>query len=156
VAEQPPFADASFDIVVATNVLCSVQDVAAALAQIRRVLKPGGRYVFVEHIAAPPSNLPLRSAQALLDPLQAALADNCHFMRDPLPLLEACSSGFARLEAARFSLDDDQAIASAAASRSAIATLRSSSADGGAGWTVGAPLRPHFLLSPHCIGVATA
>src|SRR5690606_22821288 len=45
--------DASMDAVVSTLVLCSVRDVRASLAEIRRVLRPGGRYVFIEHVAAP-------------------------------------------------------------------------------------------------------
>lgn len=49
-AEQLPFADATFDVVVSTMVLCAVQDPAGALAEIERVLKPGGKLVFVEHL----------------------------------------------------------------------------------------------------------
>lgn len=49
-AEELPFADDSFDSVVTTLVLCSVQSPTEALAEIRRVLKPGGRYYFYEHV----------------------------------------------------------------------------------------------------------
>lgn len=45
-----PFADHSFDTVVATLVLCSVQHQSHSLSEIKRVLKPGGRYIFIEHI----------------------------------------------------------------------------------------------------------
>ena len=53
VAEALPFADASFDCVVCTFTLCSVSDPAAALAEARRVLKPGGRFLFCEHGLSP-------------------------------------------------------------------------------------------------------
>ena len=156
VAESLPFADASFDVIVATMVLCSVRDMHATIAEIRRVLKPGGRYIFAEHVSAPASNAPLRAVQAMLDPLQAALADNCHLTRDPLPLIEECGF-FSSINAARFSLDDARAIKMAAAGGSGvIATLRGAAADGGAGWRVGEVMKPHFLLSPHCIGMAIA
>jgi SAM-dependent methyltransferase len=154
VAESLPFAEASFDVVVATMVLCSVRDMVSTLAEVRRVLKPGGRYIFIEHVSAPASNAPLRAAQAMLDPLQVALADNCHLTRDPMPLIEA-GGFFSSVNAARFSLDDARAIEIAAAGGSAIAALRRAAADGGAGWRVGEVMKPHFLLSPHCIGMAT-
>lgn len=49
-AESLPFPDASFDVAVSTLVLCTVADPAASLAEIRRVLRPGGRLVFIEHV----------------------------------------------------------------------------------------------------------
>lgn len=49
-AESLPFDDASFDTVVSTLVLCTVRDPARSLAEIRRVLKPGGRLLFIEHV----------------------------------------------------------------------------------------------------------
>ena len=52
-AERLPVTDASADAVIGTLVLCSVADVTTALREIRRVLKPGGRFVFIEHVAAP-------------------------------------------------------------------------------------------------------
>jgi ubiquinone/menaquinone biosynthesis C-methylase UbiE len=51
-AEELPFADASFDTVVATFVHCSIPNPPAALEEIARVLKPGGRYLFMEHVRA--------------------------------------------------------------------------------------------------------
>lgn len=51
-AEQLPFEDDEFDTVVCTLVLCSVDDPASALAEIRRVLKPDGRLLFIEHVRA--------------------------------------------------------------------------------------------------------
>lgn len=52
-AESIPLPDASLDGVLATFVLCSVRDVPACLAEIRRVLRPGAPFVFLEHVAAP-------------------------------------------------------------------------------------------------------
>src|SRR6476661_2745763 len=49
-AEELPFDDATFDTVVATFVHCSIPDPSRALAEITRVLKPGGRYLFIEHV----------------------------------------------------------------------------------------------------------
>lgn len=51
-AESLPFPDASFDAVVSTLVLCTVRDLPRSLAEIRRVLRPGGKLFFVEHIRA--------------------------------------------------------------------------------------------------------
>jgi len=55
--EQLPFPDGSFDTVVTTLVLCSVEDAAATLREIRRVLAPGGRYLLLEHGLAPDARL---------------------------------------------------------------------------------------------------
>jgi ubiquinone/menaquinone biosynthesis C-methylase UbiE len=49
-AEELPFADDSFDTVVSTLVLCGVDDQTRSLREIRRVLRPGGRLVFIEHV----------------------------------------------------------------------------------------------------------
>src|ERR1700722_2615008 len=51
-AEQLPAEDSSADVVVATLMLCSVRDMGAALAEMRRVLRPGGQLVFMEHVRA--------------------------------------------------------------------------------------------------------
>lgn len=89
-AERLPLADASADAVVATLVFCSVADPAAALAEACRVLRPGGRFVFVEHVAAGWRKAPLlAAAQVALDPLQRAAAGGCHLRRDTGALFEA-------------------------------------------------------------------
>lgn len=80
VAEALPLNHASVDAVVGTLVLCSVQDVDQALKEVRRVLKPGGMYIFVEHVAAKDGTI-LRSVQGFLDPLQQTVADGCHLTR---------------------------------------------------------------------------
>jgi len=53
IAEALPFESSSFDTVVTTFTLCSVQDPTAALSEVRRVLRPGGRLIFLEHGQAP-------------------------------------------------------------------------------------------------------
>lgn len=76
------------DLAIVTLVLCSVPDVAAAVAGVAAALRPGGRLVFVEHVAADAGARPgLALAQRLLSPLQSALADGCRLTRDPEPAL---------------------------------------------------------------------
>lgn len=80
VSESLPLRAASVDAVIGTLVLCSVTDVNLTLQEVRRVLKPGGIYLFVEHVAAADGTA-LRFIQGLLDPLQQTLADGCHLTR---------------------------------------------------------------------------
>ena len=127
VAEALPFPDASVDVVVGTMVLCSVTSVAASLAEVRRVLKPGGRYLFSEHTKAPDGWNLLATAQTVASPLQLALANGCHLRRDPLPDITA-RFGAAHVRARSFVLGN---------------TGRRP------------PWPPHFLLAPHVVGVAT-
>nr|XP_028947444.1 2-methoxy-6-polyprenyl-1,4-benzoquinol methylase, mitochondrial-like [Malus domestica] len=76
VGEAIPLDDASVDAVVGTLVLCSVKDVDNTLKDIRGVLRPGGRYLFVEHVAAKDGTI-LRFIHNVIDPLQQTLADWC-------------------------------------------------------------------------------
>jgi ubiquinone/menaquinone biosynthesis C-methylase UbiE len=85
-AERLDCAAASFDVVVCTLVLCSVAEPARSLAEIRRVLKPGGRLVFIEHVAA---SEPGRLAwQRRAEPLWRRVAGNCHLHRDTARAIE--------------------------------------------------------------------
>ncbi|XP_057777230.1 uncharacterized protein LOC130995809 isoform X3 [Salvia miltiorrhiza] len=95
VAEALPLKDASVDAVVGTLVLCSVKDVDQALQEVRRVLKPGGLYIFVEHVAAKDGTL-LRFVQGILDPLQQTVADGCHLTRHTATNI--ATAGFADLD----------------------------------------------------------
>jgi SAM-dependent methyltransferase len=63
-AERLPLPDHSVDAVVGTYVLCSVEDPDAALAEVRRVLRPGGRYIFAEHVGAPKGSWTRRGQDA--------------------------------------------------------------------------------------------
>jgi len=83
-AEELPFADAWFDTVVSTFTLCSVGDQARALAEARRVLKPGGRFLFLEHGRAP--DLGPYAWQRRIEPVWKRLMGNCHLTR---PVTEA-------------------------------------------------------------------
>lgn len=78
--ERMPLPDASFDAVVATLVLCSVADPARALAEIYRVLKPSGRFVFIEHVAAHDNPRRLRW-QRRIEPVWKHVAGGCHVTR---------------------------------------------------------------------------
>jgi SAM-dependent methyltransferase len=87
-AEELPFADASFDTVVATLVFCTVGDVRAALRETRRVLAPGGRLLFLEHVRAEPGTRAARWQKLLHRPWRA-LAAGCNCDRDFLGALAA-------------------------------------------------------------------
>lgn len=94
-AEALPFADRRFDSVLVTYTLCSVNDPARALAEVRRVLRPGGALVFVEHgRAADPWP---RRWQRWLTPLWARAGGGCHLDRDVPRLL--ADAGFATIDA---------------------------------------------------------
>jgi ubiquinone/menaquinone biosynthesis C-methylase UbiE len=81
-AEELPFEDGSFDFAVSTLVLCTVNDPARALSEIRRVLKPDGRLLFLEHVRS--RNPKLARWQDRLQPLQYRLGHGCHCNRPTL------------------------------------------------------------------------
>lgn len=85
-AHDLPFPDASFDTVTASLVFCSLDDPVRALAEVHRVLGPGGRFLFHEHVRGGPVR---GFVQDLLTPLQRRLADGCHANRDFESLLAA-------------------------------------------------------------------
>jgi ubiquinone/menaquinone biosynthesis C-methylase UbiE len=80
-AEDLPFDDEGFDTVVVTLVLCSVVDLERALGDMRRVLRPGGQMLFLEHVAAhgEPTR---RKWQGRLEPVWKRVAGNCHLTRE--------------------------------------------------------------------------
>lgn len=79
-AQHLPFADASFDTVLATLTLCSIPDEVAAVAEMARVMRPGGRLVLLDHVASP--SPAVRRIQRILDPLFVRLAED-HLLREP-------------------------------------------------------------------------
>lgn len=81
VAERIPLPDASVDAVAGTRVLCSVADQEMVLAQVRRVLRPGGQFVFFEHVAAPRGTAS-RGLQRCCAPLSRHLAAGCDPARE--------------------------------------------------------------------------
>jgi SAM-dependent methyltransferase len=98
-AEELPFPDASFDHVVSALVLCSVTDVERTLAELRRVLRPGGSLAVVEHVRGEGG---VGRWQDRLTPLQRRISDGCHLNRRTGPALAA--AGFDVSDLVRFDL----------------------------------------------------
>ena len=91
-ASDIPLPDNTADALICTLVLCSVGDPINTIAELRRVLKPGGRLIFIEHVAAP-KKTGLRAAQNIFNPLNKILADGCNCNRETWKLIE--NGGFA-------------------------------------------------------------
>lgn len=87
IGEAIPFADASFDTCVCTFTLCSVQDPARVLSELRRVLRPGGQALFLEHGRAPDAGV--ARWQDRIEPLWKPMAGGCHLTRPILSAVEA-------------------------------------------------------------------
>ncbi|HTK11218.1 MAG TPA: class I SAM-dependent methyltransferase [Ktedonobacteraceae bacterium] len=79
-AENLPFADESFDSVVATLVFCSVSDPVRGLSEVWRVLKPGGALLMIEHVRA--QGAVMASVQNIITPMTRRLLGNCHWNRE--------------------------------------------------------------------------
>jgi ubiquinone/menaquinone biosynthesis C-methylase UbiE/predicted ester cyclase len=84
-AEALPFPDGSFDTVVCTYGLCTIPDDAAAIAEAKRVLRPGGRILLAEHVRSP--NLLVRTIQRMLEPCAHRFGGD-HLLREPLDHLD--------------------------------------------------------------------
>jgi ubiquinone/menaquinone biosynthesis C-methylase UbiE len=95
-AEHLPFGDASFDTVVCALALCTIPSPAAALAEMRRVLTPGGSLLLLDHVGS--TWPPVYAAQWLLERITARTAGE-HFTRRQLPLVQA--AGFQVTETER-------------------------------------------------------
>jgi ubiquinone/menaquinone biosynthesis C-methylase UbiE len=90
-AESLPVTDAHFDFAVSTLVLCTVSDPARALSELRRVLKPDGRLLFLEHVRADDAGL--ARWQDRLQPIWVHVGHGCHCNRSTLELIR--TAGFA-------------------------------------------------------------
>jgi ubiquinone/menaquinone biosynthesis C-methylase UbiE len=95
-AERLPFPDESFDVVVSTLVLCTVSDLPQALAEVHRVLKPGGRLVFLEHVRSDSDRL--SRWQDRLNGLQNRVGHGCNCNRRTLDGITAAGFSIAKLE----------------------------------------------------------
>jgi len=80
-----PFPDDSFDSALSTWTMCTIPNIDAALAEVRRVLKPGGHLHFIEHGLAPDE--PVRRWQHRMEPVQKRVFGGCHLTRPIVPLL---------------------------------------------------------------------
>ena len=94
--QQLPLDDASCDAALCTFTLCTVPDPAQALAELRRVVRPGGRLHLLEHGLAPDDDV--RAWQRRVEPLQKRLADGCHLTREPDLLVTAAGFELERCE----------------------------------------------------------
>lgn len=97
-AQHLPFGDDSFDTVVATLALCSIPDDTAAVAEIARVLRPGGALVLLEHVRSP--SPVVRAGQRLLQPLMLRSGGD-HLLREPHTLIEASGMDCELMERSR-------------------------------------------------------
>ena len=101
-AEALPAADASVDVVVSSLVLCSVADQSVALAEVVRVLRPGGLLLFYEHVRS--AHRVLGAAEDLVTPLWSRVAGGCHPNRDTVAVIASAGLTVQGLERFGFSV----------------------------------------------------
>ncbi|MGI5129456.1 class I SAM-dependent methyltransferase [Pseudonocardia sp. CA-107938] len=101
VAEHTELPDGSVDCVISSLVLCTVTDPAAVLAEVRRILRPGGTFRFVEHVAAR-AGTPTRLLQRVLRRPWAWTFEGCSCERDLAA--SVCAAGFARVDIQEYRL----------------------------------------------------
>jgi len=94
-ATNIPLPDNSMDAVLCTLVLCSVVNPVKAVAEMKRILKPGGKLIFIEHVAAL-AGTGLRKAQNVFNPFNRLAADGCNCNRETWSILE--NGGFTNLQ----------------------------------------------------------
>jgi ubiquinone/menaquinone biosynthesis C-methylase UbiE len=96
-AQRIPLPDASVDSVLTTWTLCTIPDVAGALAEVRRVLRPGGTLTFIEHGRSPDPKV--ARAQHRLEPLHRLVLGGCHLTRPIDHIITASGLELTELEA---------------------------------------------------------
>jgi ubiquinone/menaquinone biosynthesis C-methylase UbiE len=95
-ADSLPFADSTFDSVVSTFTLCSIENVSKALSEIERVLKQGGRFFFLEHGLSPDQHVV--KWQNRLNPINHIFADGCNLNRDIKNIIASTNLNISELE----------------------------------------------------------
>lgn len=106
-AQSLDFPDEAFDTVTCTISLCSIPDPAAAIREARRVLRPGGRFVAMEHVRSP--SLPVRLVQKAIDPLTVRFEGD-HVTREPLEHLRRESFRIDELERLKWGIVERVAV----------------------------------------------
>jgi SAM-dependent methyltransferase len=99
--QQLAAEDAAYDAVLSTFTLCTIPDVATALTEVRRVLRPGGAFRFLEHGRSPDESV--ARWQRRLDPVQRRVAGGCHLSRDIPALVTGAGLDVVSLQAAYLS-----------------------------------------------------
>jgi ubiquinone/menaquinone biosynthesis C-methylase UbiE len=99
--QQLEFGDASFDTVVSTLSLCTIPDDREAVREAYRVLRPGGRFLLLEHVRSP--RLPVWLVQRLLDPLAVRFAAD-HLVREPLDHIATAGFEIERVERSKWGI----------------------------------------------------
>ena len=94
-ATHIPLADDTVDFILCTLVLCSVKNPSEAIHEMIRILKPNGKFIFIEHVAAPERTI-LRMAQEFLNPLNRFIADGCNCNRETWTPIQ--NAGFTHVE----------------------------------------------------------
>jgi SAM-dependent methyltransferase len=94
-AERIDLPEGSVDAVVSSLVLCTVADPAAVLAEVRRILRPGGRFIFLEHVGAEPGSA-VRLVQRMVARPWRWVFEGCHTLRDTAHTIHA--AGFASVD----------------------------------------------------------
>lgn len=92
-----PLPGNSMDVFICTLVLCSVKDPKKVIGEIKRILKPGGKLIFIEHVAAPVKTK-LRSTQNFFNPLNRFIADGCNCNRETWKYFQEAEFSQLRLE----------------------------------------------------------
>jgi ubiquinone/menaquinone biosynthesis C-methylase UbiE len=95
------FPDESFDTVVCTLGLCTIPDDRKAAIEAHRVLRPGGRFLLMEHVRSP--SLPVRVVERMLDPLSVRFQGD-HLLRDPLDYLASAGFDVERAERSKWGI----------------------------------------------------